>query len=80
MTGSPAQNLGKIRSITEQNQANSGSIPEQNLGCEGNLARIDAALAEHAMKLAGKHRLTAYVAAYVAAARSARIRSACPAR
>jgi predicted nucleic acid-binding protein len=36
---------------------------------EGNLARIDAALAEHAMKLAAEHQLTAYDAAYVAAAR-----------
>jgi predicted nucleic acid-binding protein len=36
---------------------------------DGNLARIDAALAEHAMKFAAEHRLTAYDAAYVAAAR-----------
>jgi predicted nucleic acid-binding protein len=33
------------------------------------LARIDAALAEHAMTLAAEHKLTAYDAAYVAAAR-----------
>ena len=36
---------------------------------EGNLARIDVALAEQAMKLASEHQLTAYDAAYVAAAR-----------
>ncbi len=39
---------------------------------EGRLARIDATLAERAMTLAAEHRLTAYDAAYVAAARKHR--------
>ncbi len=33
------------------------------------LARIDASLAEHAIELAAEHRLTAYDASYIAAAR-----------
>ncbi|HEV7163004.1 MAG TPA: PIN domain-containing protein [Solirubrobacteraceae bacterium] len=36
---------------------------------EGALARVDQALIEHAIALATEHRLTAYDAAYVAAAR-----------
>lgn len=36
---------------------------------EGHSVRIDLALAEQAMELAAEHRLTAYDAAYVAAAR-----------
>lgn len=36
---------------------------------EGALARVDEALTEHATALAAEHRLTAYDAAYVAAAR-----------
>jgi predicted nucleic acid-binding protein len=36
---------------------------------EGALARVDEALIEHALALAAEHRLTAYDAAYVAAAR-----------
>lgn len=36
---------------------------------EGRLARVDEALAEHAVALAAEHGLTAYDAAYVAAAR-----------
>jgi predicted nucleic acid-binding protein len=36
---------------------------------EGKLARVDEALAEQAIVLAAEHRLTAYDAAYVAAAR-----------
>jgi predicted nucleic acid-binding protein len=36
--------------------------------CEGKLARVDESLLEHAIALTAKHELTAYDAAYVAAA------------